>query len=165
MVIAVIGILAAMLLPAVSHAKISGQRTKAKLEIGQIVTAIQQYESAYNRYPVGSPDVLNAAANAAGGATDFTFGGPLPLPSPAGATLDVSTKAGTNNAEVIAILMDMEKYPNQVVTVNSGHARNPNQTKFLNATLVNDSVSSGVGTDGVVPGPVGESIHYHAGFE
>ena len=54
-VIAIIAILAAMLLPALSAAKIQAQKKQAQLQIGDIVTAIQKYDSAYGRYPGFEP--------------------------------------------------------------------------------------------------------------
>src|ERR1022692_2900291 len=64
-VIAIIGILAALLLPVLSAVRTSAQKTKAKLEIGQIDTAIQGYDSAYGRFPVSTN--VQMAATAAGG--------------------------------------------------------------------------------------------------
>src|SRR3954462_8114786 len=46
-VIAIIAILAAMILPALATAKKRTQEKQARLQIGQIVTAIQSYESDY----------------------------------------------------------------------------------------------------------------------
>src|ERR1051326_1209053 len=50
-VIAIIAILAALLLPAVSHARIKAQVAQAKLDAGNIVTAVHKYEADYNRMP------------------------------------------------------------------------------------------------------------------
>ena len=49
-----------MLLPVLAGAKTSAQKTQAKMEEIDIVTAIQQYDSAYGRFPV------SAAAQSAG---------------------------------------------------------------------------------------------------
>ena len=54
MVIAIIGILAAMLLPVLAKAKIAAQKKQAAVEISQIVGAIQQYDSVYGRFPVSA---------------------------------------------------------------------------------------------------------------
>src|SRR5262249_53307022 len=70
-VIAIIAILAAMILPALSKAKEKAKIQRAKIEIGQIVNAIQGYESAYNRFPVSS-NAMNAAAQIPGG-EDYTY--------------------------------------------------------------------------------------------
>ena len=69
-VIAIIAILAAMLLPALSAAKIQAQKKQARLQIQDIVTAIQNYDSAYSRMPVSS--LAQNAASANGGS--FTYG-------------------------------------------------------------------------------------------
>lgn len=51
-VISIIGVLAGMLLPALSKVKVKGQITKAKTEMTQIVGAVQAYYAAYSRFPV-----------------------------------------------------------------------------------------------------------------
>jgi prepilin-type N-terminal cleavage/methylation domain-containing protein len=143
-VIAIIAILAALLLPALAGASKAAQVKKARLEISDIVNAITRYETTYSRYP-------STVTPGTGG--DFTYGGSAygiitgTLPGPAW---------NTNNSEVIAILMDLTQYPNGASnTVNFGHAKNTQQVKFLNAKMVSDTVSSGVGTDLVYRDPWG----------
>ena len=51
-VIAIIAILAAMLLPAISYARLAAQKAKAKTEIADPANAIQSYYSAYGRFPI-----------------------------------------------------------------------------------------------------------------
>jgi type II secretory pathway pseudopilin PulG len=79
-VIAIIAILAALLLPVLAGAKKAALKKQAALEIGQIVGAIQQYDSIYGRFPVSS--AAQAAANAAGpqAIRDFTYGGVFSKP-------------------------------------------------------------------------------------
>jgi prepilin-type N-terminal cleavage/methylation domain-containing protein len=151
-VIAIIAILAAMLLPALASAKKKAQIKKAQLEINQIVTAIHDYESAYSRLPV-SPAASAAVVNTQ---DDFTYGGIFK--GPTGAPLPSIGTTGTyqtNNAEIMAVLMDMEKYPDGRLTVNNGHVKNPQRTKYLNAASVSDTNSSGIGLDGVYRDPWG----------
>ena len=146
-VIAIIGILAALLLPALSAAKKAAQVKRAKTEIAQLANAITRYDSTYSRYPTAQ----------IAGSNDFTYGGsswtliknaPTPLPPIGG--------WNSNNDEVIAILMDIEKYPlNNNPTVNLGHVKNTQQIKFLNATMVGDTNSPGVGQDLVYRDPWG----------
>ena len=151
-VIAIIAILAAMLLPALASAKKKAQIKKAQLEINQIVTAIHDYESAYSRLPV-SPAASAAIVN---NLEDFTYGGIFK--GPGGVTLPRIGTTGTyqtNNAEIMAILMDMEKYQDGRFTINKDHVKNPQHTKYLNAAMVSDTTSPGVGLDGVYRDPWG----------
>src|SRR5258706_5225459 len=119
-VIAIIAILAAMLLPALASAKKKAQIKKAQLEINQIVTAIHDYESAYSRLPV-SPA---ASASVATSQEDFTYGGTFKIPGGTTVILTTpiigSTGYQTNNAEIMAVLMDIEEYSDRRLTVNDG---------------------------------------------
>ena len=145
-VIAIIGILAAILLPVLARAKISAQKKQAVVEISQIVGGIQQYDSVYGRFPVSANDQTLA------GTGDFTCGG---------AGYDIAgvnqlwTMGITNNAEVIAILMDATNYPGGGPTPNMNYVKNPQRTIFLNAKMVGDTNSPGVGPDGVYRDPWG----------
>jgi prepilin-type N-terminal cleavage/methylation domain-containing protein len=131
-VIAIIAILAAMLLPVLSRAKITAQKKQAVVEISQIVGAIQQYDSVYGRFPVSSA-VQQTASTTLGG--DFTYGGSVIASNLA--SLPASYAAyTTNNSEVIAILMDVTNYANgQPVQANLNHQKNPQRTIFLNAKM------------------------------
>jgi prepilin-type N-terminal cleavage/methylation domain-containing protein len=150
-VIAIIAILAAMLLPALSRARRAGQIKKAQVEMGNIITAIQNYDSAYSRMPSGH----GAAAGANN--DDFTYGAMINTPS--GSTIPIKqawTNAVTDNSEIIAIIMDLEKYPtNNTDTINARHVKNTQQTKFLNAVMVSDTKLGGVGPDLVYRDPWG----------
>jgi prepilin-type N-terminal cleavage/methylation domain-containing protein len=155
-VIAIIAILAAMLLPALASAKKKAQIKKAQLEMNQIVTAIHDYESAYSRLPV-SPA---ASASVANGLDDYTYGGTFKGPNSTTVVLttpSIGTPGTyqTNNAEIMAVLMDMEKYQDGRFTINKDHVKNPQRTKYLNAAMVSDTTSSGVGLDGVYRDPWG----------
>jgi prepilin-type N-terminal cleavage/methylation domain-containing protein len=148
-VIAIIAILAGMLLPALAIAKQKAKIQKARMEMGQLVNAIQQYESAYNRFPVSS-NAMNAAAL---NGNDFTYSIPLLLPS---IVPNNNPSYTTNNSEVIAILMDMERYPsNNLPTINFGHIKNPQRQVFLNATMAAITNAPGVGPDLVYRDPWG----------
>jgi len=155
-VIAIIAILAALLLPAVSRARIKAQVAQAKLDVGNIVTAIHKYEADYNRMPVPREYLQAAVASS----EDFTFGtfsaGGSPILNAAGAPIDVfsvnSANVQTNNSVLMAILMDYESF-NNIATRNSGHVLNTQRTKYLNAKMTSDTNSAGVGPDGVYRDP------------
>jgi type II secretory pathway pseudopilin PulG len=145
-VIAIIAILAGMLLPVLGIAKTKAKITEAKLQVQDIVTAIQNYNSAYSRMPVSS-------AVQALGTNDFTYGGTFNTPS--GTPLFVGNNTyPTNNSEVIAILMDITN--TTVTAVNANAQKNPQQTMFLNAKMVGDTNTwPGVGPDLVYRDPWG----------
>jgi prepilin-type N-terminal cleavage/methylation domain-containing protein len=146
-VIAIIGILAAMLLPVLAKVRLSAQKAQAKLQIQDIVTAIQKYDSDYGRFPV-SP-----AAQAAAGTNDFTYGGIFQQPTGTWPSTIPANYSITNN-DVIAILMDITN--TTVTSVNMNHQKNPQQTIFLNAKIVSDTNTwPGVGPDLVYRDPWG----------
>jgi prepilin-type N-terminal cleavage/methylation domain-containing protein len=155
-VIAIIAILAAMIMPAISKAKGRAKIARARLEIGQLVTAIKGYEAAYNRFPVSSNAMNAAAANS----DDYTYELPF-LQKPPNSLTGVFPTYQTDNSEVISILMDLETYPpstlpsNGKPTVNFGHLKNPQRSAFLNATRVGDIITPGVGPDLVYRDPWG----------
>jgi hypothetical protein len=60
-----------------------------------------------------------------------------------------------SNAEVMGILLDRITFGNGSATVNVNHSRNTQQTVFLHATEVSDTVSPGIGSDGVYRDPWG----------
>ncbi|MGC9944606.1 MAG: type II secretion system protein [Verrucomicrobiota bacterium] len=135
-VIAIIGILAAMLLVVLPKVKSNALKTQARIEATAIATAIQAYDSAYGRFPVSS-GVQSAARSG-----DFTFGGAVFANAIAAGTLPASDSVyTTNNSEVIAILMDFTNYPSQyttppfAATANANHQKNSQKTAFLIAKL------------------------------
>jgi len=148
-VIAIIGILAALLLPVLAKAKIAAQKKQAAVEISQIVGGIQQYDSIYGRFPVSAND---QALVTQAGTVDFTCGG---AGYDASGVNQLWTMGITNNAEVIAILMDATNYPGGGPTPNMNYVKNPQRTIFLNAKIVADTNSPGVGPDGVYRDPWG----------
>jgi prepilin-type N-terminal cleavage/methylation domain-containing protein len=156
-VIAIIGILAAILLPALAGARQAARKKQAATEIGEIVSAIQHYDSVYGRFPV------SAAAQAAAGAGnnnnfDFTYGAVFQTPA---GPYSVGTPVNggiLTNSEVIAILMNFTNYPNNPsqFTANTNYQKNPQQTVFLTPKMS--------GWDPSQPGPpvpgVGNDLVY-----
>ncbi len=152
-VIAIIAVLAALLMPALSAAKTHAKIAQAKLEISQISTAIISYDSTYGRFPV-SPLAQKIAQNnqTANKNPDFTYGGMFMEPgfstAQAVGTPYLGLGAPAMNAEVVAILMDITNFPNTAVpTINTNSWKNPQQTIFLSAKMTGDTSSPGVGMD------------------
>ncbi|MGA4642886.1 type II secretion system protein [Limisphaera sp. 4302-co] len=160
-VIGIIAILAGLLLPTLGAAKRKALVKRAQVEITDLVQAIRQYESLYSRFPV-STEAQQAAAKLTP-ADDFTYGGQFRRPN--GPPLNVGTPGYTagfpgvaQNAEVIAILMDVEGFPSGTAVVNQvnqGHRRNPQRQKLLNPRVVSNPGDPGVGPDGVYRDPWG----------
>ena len=166
-VIAIIAILAALLLPAIARVKEKALVKKAQMEAVGLANAIHSYEADYSKFPVSS-----AAMNAATAlGEDFTYGtagvicvGPAGPNGPGSgfskpggglAPITVSGNYNTNNAEVMAVLLDVETWPNGVQTINKGHVKNPNRTQYLPAHMSGNTTSAGVGTDGTYRDPWG----------
>jgi prepilin-type N-terminal cleavage/methylation domain-containing protein len=144
-VIAIIGILAAMILPAIKSIKEKEQIARARMQIAQIVTAITEFETTTGRYPV-SRNAINSVATSG---DDFTFGGVYKTPVPPPWTVQTSGTYHADNSEVMAVLLDMEKFPNQ------GHAINTEKRGFLPVKYSGDTNSPGVGVDAVYRDPWG----------
>ena len=117
---------------------------------------------------------MNAAGAVAGpmGPEDFTYGtagvvcvGPGGPITPAGTGFSMPGGGyqkimapgsyQTNNAEVMAVLLDVEAWPNGVRTINYGHVKNPSKTPYLNATMAGNFTSPGIGADGTYRDPWG----------
>jgi type II secretion system protein G len=156
-VIAIIGILAGMLLPVLNRAKQKARIAQAKLEIAGIVNAIQKYEADYNRFPATAERInaVQAVPGNSGGPTDFTYGtyAMQDFKTPTGTqpivTSGVPSDKQANNSEVMAVLLDLEYFPNKTATVNLNHVKNTNKTKYLNARMASDIKSPGIGNDGI----------------
>ena len=158
-VIAIIAILAAMLLPVINVAMKSAKRTQAKLEVNQIVNAIEQYDSTYSRMPVSTMVQQSGSNNVTYGGvySNATGNGSSPWPvstisgwgtSPIGCLTSPVGLYVTSNSDVMAILLDMTNYPNTTQpTINTNYQKNPMQKTLLSAKFTGDTLSPGVGTD------------------
>ena len=148
-VLALIGILAAMLLPTLGRVRIKSTVQKARLEVDQIVSAITEYESVYGHYPVS--DSATKAAAAVG--EDVTYGGVI---EETGTWVAGPSSYLTFNCEPMAILLDLENYGDGTPTLNQGHINNPRRTRFLNPNLPpGTNAAPGVGVDGIYRDPWG----------
>ena len=162
-VIAIIAILASMLLPVLSIAKTEAKKKQAQLQISDLATAIQNYDSAYSRMPI-STNAQALAVNSHNG--QFTYGGSVLAPYiPPWTPVPISADFITNNSDVIAILMDITNFPGGGPTANANHQKNPQQTIFLNAKLVTATNLPGGGPGFGLSRPVGQSLRHHHGFE
>jgi len=168
-VISIIGILAGLLLPTLSKAKTNARIAQAKQEMAGIVAAINQYESAYSRFPASTEAATSVTPDVnPNSCPDFTWGtlnkGIL-LTDKKGAALLTIKNVGNNtppnsdyqasNAELMGILLDLTNYGDGTPTVNVNHSKNPQKTVFLNVKPVGDSKSPGIGQDGVFRDPWG----------
>jgi len=159
-VIAVIGILAAMLLPAIAKAKIAAMEKMAKVDMANLNAAISQYYSEYNCLPAST------LAVAAAGAGDWTFGTSIAgtgagagVQSIVPATVVSSpiqtpnTKGYQNvNSEVMAILTDAAYYPETNVT---RHTYNSRSVPLFTGKPAANANSPGLGPDCVLRDPWG----------
>lgn len=136
-VIAIIGILAAMLMPVLSAVQKKAKVMQARTEIQGLLSAILAYDQAYSRFPV-SHQTQAVAALGQNGNFDFTYGGVFKSPA-AGGTIAIGTPVYGNvisNSEVVTILMDLTTFPGTGgPTINTNHQSNPQQTKFLTAKM------------------------------
>jgi len=152
-VIAVIGVLASFLFPAIGKARVKAQIKHAQVDEKQLAGAISSYKADYNRFPISQPAATAAAATSWG---DFTFG-------TAGTTF-ASLLNGTpayeaNNSEITAILTPETTNRMGIATVNSTLRYNPRKIAFLNTrptdatNLAPASASAGMGMSGVFCDP------------
>ena len=155
-VIAIIAILAGMTFPAVVKGKAKVKIKQAQVEMSNLMGAISQYQSSDGKLPTAKETSDKA------GIYDFTYGmyevQPPEGKSYAGFNLNLPCQSGymTNNAEVIAILRDMEYYGNGLKTPNYQHQRNPRKEVFLNVKDSNKiGTPSAVDPTGVYRDPWG----------
>jgi prepilin-type N-terminal cleavage/methylation domain-containing protein len=157
-VIAVIGILAGMLLPAIGKAKTATMEKLAKVDMANLNAAISQYYSEYNILPAST------LAVAAAGTGDFTFGTTITgtgsgtgvqniAPSITPPVQTPNTKVYYNvNSEVIAILTDAAYYPETNVT---RHTYNSRSGPLFTGKPAANANSPGIGPDCVLRDPWG----------
>ena len=139
-------ILACWLLPPIYRARRLALYARSRSEMSVLISAIVIYQGTYGRYPVSS-NLANSVCS------DFTFG----TFGTSAAAIGITNARGyqANNSEVMAILMDLTKFPNGKDTVNADHSRNPQKLLFLNTMVNSNTNSPGLGLDGVYRDPWG----------
>ena len=144
MVLIAIALLTALLLPKFVSATTAVRIAKAKTEMTTIIAAISAYQTTYGRLPTSSNAVDSS---------DFTFG----TYGTSDEALGITNASGyqANNCEVIAILMDLDRFLTGESTVNGDHSRNPQRTPFLAAKMTSKTNTPGIGPDGVYRDPWG----------
>ncbi len=161
-VIAIIGILASLIVPAISRAKREAQRKMSVAEETHLVGAINQFYAEYSRLPASSQAVAAAAA-ATGNSNDFTFGtvsntsgagGPSIYNLPQVLTVGETTGYQNFNSEVIAILRDDNFWPE--AGPSGRHIYNPKSTPLFDAKVATDTNSPGIGPDDILRDPWGD---------
>lgn len=140
-VIAIIGILAGMILPAIAISKTKARIAMARADMKTIIGAVNAYQATYSRMPAFNrtrdsitdtcPDFTYGTAARAGNSVTPTLvsGRGQPL-VPIGNTGNTGGWQN-NNSELVAILRDMERFADGTATVNADHRLNPQKQNFL----------------------------------
>jgi hypothetical protein len=148
-----------MLFPLYARIKLKTAIARSQNEMSQIVNAIHHYESTYSTFP--STRQAMSASSSLPVPEDFTYGtdglAPLKTPNPT-LTFNVASTTGNhqaNNAEIMAVLLDLESYGNGSPTVNKDHLKNPQRIVVLPVKFPGNTNGPGVGLDGVYRDPFG----------
>jgi prepilin-type N-terminal cleavage/methylation domain-containing protein len=142
-VVAIIGLLAAILLPTYGLVKKRSMISTTRLEMKTLISAIDAYESVYNQLPPLSREALDSVERSS---PDFTCGTVRSDGTQVCDTKIISTGNGgyqNCNSEVMTILMDMDAPP------NAAHARNPQRSLFYHGQSAPNN-GHGVGRDGIL---------------
>ncbi len=146
--VSILAILSGLSLSAIHRTKVQTKTRQARLEMAGIIAAIKDYESVYGRFPIS----YEASQQANLRHEDITYGGVLQETH----TWVAGPGYQTNNSELMAPLLDLEFYGDGAPTINRGHVRNPQRTKFLEARSGGGTnAPPGVGMDGQYRDPWG----------
>jgi hypothetical protein len=142
-IVAVIGVLTALLFPRTWTLK-EGKIFEAKIEMANLAAAIKGCQTEYGKVPVSS----NVT-----GSPDFTFG----TYGTSDEVFGITNASGyqANNSEVMAILMDLDGFPDGTNIINASHSSSPQRTSFLLGRIVSRTNSPGIGPDHVFRDPWG----------
>ena len=146
-VIAIIGILAGILLPVLASAKTKAKIAQARQEMMGLEGAIKQYEAEYQR----PPGFKGAEVGGSAAYPDFTYG--TVNTGYNGQQVLNGNSIDTNNAVIMAILLDREIDANGADTFNAGHARNTRKLVLFHAKEVSSTSQPGIGPDLVFRDP------------
>jgi len=161
-VIAIIGVLAGMILPALATAKVRAKVALARNDMTVLLGAITDYQATYNRMPASQrtrssitdrcPDFTFGTAARAGASTAPTLtGGRGESLVPIGNTGNAGGWQA-NNSELVAILSARDRMDDQTATVNLNHNLNPQKKNFLDGVKQKNFVKPGVpGVSGITP--------------
>jgi prepilin-type N-terminal cleavage/methylation domain-containing protein len=156
-VIAIIGILAGLILPALANAKKVTKVRMTKLEMLSLTAAIRQYEAEYSRMP--APKEAETCALENNDCPDFTFGtvrsdGSLLDPRNPGIRSYGNPSYTAVNAELVAILLGAKGAATPALA-SIAQLRNPRNHVFFQAKTASSATGPGLGADGVLRDPFG----------
>ncbi|NJM55409.1 MAG: prepilin-type N-terminal cleavage/methylation domain-containing protein [Verrucomicrobiae bacterium] len=151
-VIAIIGVLASLLLPAITKAQGKARVAEARVTMRGIVNAVSKYKNDYQKMPT---------TRIGAGDTDVTFGwqGTGFNPATSANARGSSSTGMPNNSELVAALADLIEFRNGNPTTNAGHFLNPRQNVYLDfkeSQGNNGNPRANVGLDGVYRDPWGQ---------
>ena len=141
-VVAIIAILAGIMVPTVSRARVRARVAMTRLECANLASAIKTYQSEYSRFPTA----YGQAANTPSG--DLVFNVPFGMKHFSGDPMDTNPNAKQLvtplNSDLVAILLAEDALSNK------GHARNPKKRVFFEGKMSQDVQKPGVGPDGIL---------------
>ncbi len=134
-VIAIIGILAGMILPAIGHFKRKAQITKAQLEMADIEKAVVAFKANYSIMPLSAPVKVAVSP-------DFTFGTAGMTEYTGSAMVENNFGMGnqTNNGALFKILMSKADNLH-----NYNYINNPQKKEFISPKVAVNEGNPGLG--------------------